>query len=120
MKSILTTINLALFVLIQKSSGQQNVTCASYDFSGSSKVCTDSENSAWKCASCTGSFSAEGCLVNNSPQQDPDTVDCTLRFTWNSHDPEKFDCMDEFKHSHTCSGEVPTEEVVSCNDCKRA
>jgi hypothetical protein len=78
------------------------------DISSVFKVCTDKNNTAWKCGACTGSISkqysnlfsslrlvwflqvlilgvwlsaAHGCRLSGNEQQDPDSVDCQVSFS---------------------------------------
>ncbi|KNZ61520.1 hypothetical protein VP01_1389g1 [Puccinia sorghi] len=69
---ILITLNSALFGFGKKTHRRQTVTCTSYDFSHEPQA-------------------AHGCFLSNSTQEDPDTVDCKLRFTQESDDEEKYE-----------------------------
>ncbi|WAR54744.1 hypothetical protein PtB15_4B361 [Puccinia triticina] len=80
---ILVALHCSLLCLGGKSSSKASgkyVTCASYDFSQSPNVCTDQTSTAWRCETCTGSITAHGCRLNDSKQEDPDTVDCAFSF----------------------------------------
>ncbi|EFP86197.2 uncharacterized protein PGTG_12153 [Puccinia graminis f. sp. tritici CRL 75-36-700-3] len=120
---ILITLNCSLFGLSKTSASKARgiVQCASYDFSGSSKVCTDKNDTAWKCGTCTGSITAHGCRLSGNEQQDPDSVDCQVSFSlFEASDKNKSRCTDELRHSHICSGGTSSHKSASCTGCQLA
>ncbi|POW21444.1 hypothetical protein PSHT_02351 [Puccinia striiformis] len=120
---LLTLVTLSCAILGLRGQATSNasgvISCTSYDFSGNTKVCNDKDNVAWTCAgTCTGSVTAHSCLLDNSRQKDPDTIDCKVKLIRDSTDESKFACIDGFRHSHTCKSGGFSDDTATCTDCQ--
>merc|ERR1712137_197341 len=96
-----------------------SMTCSFYNFAHNPHLCYDRDQTAWNCTKCTGSTTAPSCLVVNSPQADPDMVDCQLGFVPKPGDKAKATCVDEHKVLYYCDT-ADIDGFAKCNGCSRA